>query len=40
MKIIAMSIFVDNQDKAKQFYTEKLGFELKHDIEMVDRKRK
>ncbi|RIL46119.1 VOC family protein [Staphylococcus equorum] len=34
MKIIAMSIFVDNQDKAKQFYTEKLGFELKHDIEM------
>ncbi|HLR18597.1 MAG TPA: VOC family protein [Staphylococcus sp.] len=34
MKIIAMSIFVDDQEKAKQFYTEKLGFELRHDIEM------
>ena len=34
MKIIAMSIFVNNQDEAQQFYTEKLGFKLKHNIEM------
>jgi len=34
MKIIAMSIFVDNQDKAQQFYTEKLGFKNKHNIEI------
>ncbi|WP_436860245.1 VOC family protein [Staphylococcus caeli] len=34
MKIIAMSIFVDNQDKAQQFYTEKLGFKAKHNIEI------
>lgn len=36
MKIIAMSIFVNNQDEAQQFYTEKLGFKLKHNIEMGD----
>ncbi|RQM85436.1 glyoxalase [Staphylococcus xylosus] len=34
MKIIAMSIFVNNQDEAQQFYTEKLGFKLKYNIEM------
>ena len=34
LKIVAMSIFVDNQEKAKQFYTEKLGFELVHDMEI------
>ncbi|WP_210139208.1 MULTISPECIES: VOC family protein [Staphylococcus] len=34
MKIIAMSIFVDNQEKAKRFYTEKLGFELVHDMDI------
>lgn len=34
MKIIAMSIFVNNQDEAQQFYTEKLGFKLKHNIKM------
>ncbi|PHK48630.1 VOC family protein [Staphylococcus edaphicus] len=34
MKIIAMSIFVDDQDKAQQFYTEKLGFKTKHHIEI------
>ncbi|RIP35849.1 VOC family protein [Staphylococcus gallinarum] len=32
MKIIATSIFVENQDVAKQFYTEKLGFELVNDV--------
>ena len=34
LKIIATSIFVDDQEKAKQFYTEKLGFELVHDMEI------
>ncbi|MBO3066088.1 VOC family protein [Staphylococcus shinii] len=34
MKIIAMSIFVNSQDKAQQVYTEKLGFKLKHNIEI------
>jgi catechol 2,3-dioxygenase-like lactoylglutathione lyase family enzyme len=32
MKIILTSVFVDNQDKALQFYTEKLGFVKKQDI--------
>ncbi|MBF7017986.1 VOC family protein [Staphylococcus durrellii] len=34
MKIVAMSIFVEDQERAQQFYTEKLGFELKHNIDM------
>lgn len=34
MKIIAMSIFVNNQDKAQQVYTEKLGFKLMHNVEI------
>ncbi|NWK85233.1 VOC family protein [Staphylococcus sp. GSSP0090] len=34
MKIIATSIFVDDQDKAQQFYTETLGFKTKHNIEI------
>lgn len=34
MRIIATSIFVDDQDKAQQFYTEKLGFKTKHNIEI------
>lgn len=34
MKIVAMSIFVEDQERARQFYTEKLGFELKHNIDM------
>ncbi|WP_086428766.1 VOC family protein [Staphylococcus cornubiensis] len=34
MKIIATSLFVDDQEKAKQFYTTQLGFELKHDIDL------
>ncbi len=32
MKIYVTSIFVDDQQKALEFYTEKLGFEKKHDI--------
>ncbi|MCD1258168.1 VOC family protein [Paenibacillus athensensis] len=34
MKIIVTSLFVDNQDKALAFYTEKLGFVIKHDVPM------
>lgn len=32
MKIIVTSVFVQDQDKALTFYTEKLGFVKKHDI--------
>ncbi|WP_071394263.1 VOC family protein [Bacillus tuaregi] len=32
MKIIVTSLFVDDQDKALKFYTETLGFLIKHDI--------
>ncbi|WP_307395800.1 VOC family protein [Bacillus horti] len=32
MKIIVTSLFVQDQDKALEFYTEKLGFVKKHDI--------
>ena len=32
MKIIVTSVVVDDQAKALSFYTEKLGFEVKHDI--------
>ena len=31
MKINLYSIFIENQDKALSFYTEKLGFIKKHD---------
>jgi predicted enzyme related to lactoylglutathione lyase len=34
MKIIVTSLFVEDQDKALEFYTEKLGFVTKHDIPM------
>ncbi|TDL78760.1 VOC family protein [Peribacillus frigoritolerans] len=34
MKIIVTSIFVQDQDKALEFYTETLGFEKKHDVPM------
>ena len=34
MKIIGTSVPVDDQEKAFAFYTEKLGFEVKHDIPM------
>ncbi|MCP3027733.1 VOC family protein [Halobacillus sp. A5] len=32
MKIIVTSIFVEDQDKALEFYSETLGFEKKHDV--------
>lgn len=32
MKIVVTSIFVDDQEKALKFYTEKLGFVKKHDV--------
>ncbi|MBS4204379.1 VOC family protein [Lederbergia citrea] len=32
MKIIVTSIFVQDQDKALQFYSETLGFVKKHDV--------
>lgn len=36
MKIWVMSVFVDDQAKALNFYTEKLGFVVKHDIPLGD----
>ncbi|MFE6169571.1 VOC family protein [Viridibacillus arvi] len=32
MKIIVTSLFVEDQDKALEFYSETLGFEKKHDV--------
>lgn len=32
MKIVVTSLFVDNQEKALEFYSEKLGFVKKHDV--------
>lgn len=32
MKIVVTSIFVEDQDKALEFYTKKLGFTVKHDV--------
>lgn len=32
MKIIVTSLFVDNQEKALNFYTDILGFVKKHDV--------
>jgi catechol 2,3-dioxygenase-like lactoylglutathione lyase family enzyme len=34
MRIYVTSVFVDDQAKALDFYTSKLGFEVKHDIPM------
>lgn len=34
MKIYVTSVLVDDQDKALEFYTTKLGFRVKHDIDM------
>ena len=34
MRIYVMSVMVDDQTKALSFYTEKLGFIVKHDIPM------
>jgi len=36
MKIYVTSVFVDDQDKAEKFYTETLGFEVKHNIPLGD----
>ena len=36
MKIVVSSIFVDDQDKALEFYTNKLGFVKKTEIPMGD----
>ena len=32
MRITLTSVFVDDQDKAERFYTEVLGFVMKHDV--------
>ncbi|WP_338452706.1 VOC family protein [Niallia oryzisoli] len=32
MKIVVTSLFVQDQDKALEFYSEKLGFVKKHDV--------
>src|SRR5690349_7157506 len=32
MKIVVTSVWVDDQDRALKFYTDKLGFVKKHDI--------
>lgn len=34
MRIYITSVFVDDQSKAHDFYTRKLGFAVKHDIPM------
>lgn len=34
MKIYVTSVFVDDQDRAERFYTEVLGFHIKHNIPM------
>ncbi|ALC04621.1 lactoylglutathione lyase or related lyase [Corynebacterium deserti GIMN1.010] len=36
MRIEITSVFVDDQTKALDFYTNKLGFELKHDVSAGD----
>ena len=38
MKIIVTSVMVDDQEKARQFYTEKLGFTVKSDVSMGEYK--
>jgi len=35
-RIIMTSVFVDDQAKALSFYTDTLGFQLKHDIPIGD----
>lgn len=34
MRINITSVMVDDQSKAREFYTEKLGFRIKHDVEV------
>lgn len=36
MKIHMTSVFVDDQEKALRFYTDVLGFLVKHDVPMGD----
>lgn len=36
MKIYVTGVFVDDQDKAEKFYTDILGFQVKHNIPMGD----
>ena len=36
MRIHLTSVFVDDQQKALRFYTETLGFQLKHNIPLGD----
>ena len=38
MKIIVTSVIVNDQEKAKQFYTEKLGFVVKNEIPIGEHK--
>jgi len=38
MKIVVTSVFVDDQDKALRFYTEKLGFVKKTEIPLGEMK--
>lgn len=38
MRIKLQSIIVDDQDKARRFYTEVLGFQKKHDIPLGEYK--
>ena len=33
-KLSHVSVFVEDQDRAKEFYTEKLGFEVRSDATM------
>ena len=34
MRMYIKSVIVDNQDKAREFYTKVLGFKIKHNISM------
>lgn len=34
MNIVIASVFVEDQQKALEFYSQKLGFRVKHDIDM------
>ena len=34
MKIVVTSVLVDDQEKARRFYTDVLGFVPKHDVPM------
>ena len=37
MRIHLSGVFVDDQQKALRFYTETLGFQLKHNIPFLQR---